>query len=228
MDRLIVTGERVLCRRAPYLRRPLWGRNLRSHAVLVAGSRGGNRSRRRRGPRQGVIARVLGGQLRQGSRGRQRREAMMGVRRRVARSLRRARERREHRPHRRPCSAPGDAPPALRDARQATRARPEVRRRPVADRVARERRVEVLVVNHCLDEVAEQDSFFGLAVGDGELGRGGKQLVEARREGLVGLAARVLRICASIDSLSSEKFLDLVLIAGIREREAGSVRRKAV
>ena len=31
----------------------------------------------------------------------------------------------------------GDAPAALRDARQAARARPEVRRRPVADRVVR-------------------------------------------------------------------------------------------
>ena len=111
----------------------------------------------------------------------------------MARALRRARERREHRPHRRPCSAPGDAPAALRDARQAARAWPKVGGWTVPYGIARERRVEVLVVDDGLDEIPKENALLRLPVGDGKFRSSGKQLVEARREGLVGLAARVLR-----------------------------------
>ena len=73
LDRFIVSGELAKAKdsiQGSGSPKVAFVENLRSHAVLVAGSRGGNRSRRRRGPRQGVLARVLGGQLRQGSRGR--------------------------------------------------------------------------------------------------------------------------------------------------------------
>ena len=143
----------------------MWRRNLRSHAVLVVRGRGDDGPRRRRGPHERVRAlatgaaeaRVAGQRLRQGSRGRQRREPVI-VRRGMARALRRARERREHRPHRRPRGAPGDAPAALCHARQAARARPKVGGWTVPYGIARERRVEVLVVNHCLDEITKENT----------------------------------------------------------------------
>ena len=63
---------------------------------------------------------------------------------------------------------PGDAPAALRDARETARARPEVRRRPIPNRVTGKGSVQIFVVDDGLDQVAEQDSFFGLSVGDGK------------------------------------------------------------